>query len=77
MMMLRSRASDKQGDAMAQPFRSLWDKMSPEAQAAAAQQMQALLAALWLQERQQGQPHAQAPAGSVPQAPQTAKVQKE
>jgi hypothetical protein len=76
-MMIISRASDKQGDAMAKPFRSLWDKMSPEAQAAAEQQMQAMLAALSLQELQQGQPHVQAPAGSVPQELQTAKVHKE
>jgi hypothetical protein len=62
---------------MAKPFRSLWDKMSPEAQAAAEQQMQALLAALSLQERQPGQPHAQAPAGRVPPEPQTAKFYKE
>jgi hypothetical protein len=62
---------------MAKPFRSLWDKMAPEAQAAAEQQMQAMLAALSLQEFQQGQPHAQAPAGRVPQEPQTGKAQKD
>jgi hypothetical protein len=44
---------------MAKPFRSLWDKMSPEAQAAAEQQMQALLAALPLQELQEARHRAQ------------------
>jgi hypothetical protein len=38
---------------MAQPFRSLWEKMSPEAQAAAEQKMQAMQAAMPLQELQQ------------------------
>ena len=44
---------------MAQPFRSLWEKMSPEAQAAAEQKMQAMLAALPLQELQQARHRAQ------------------
>jgi hypothetical protein len=38
---------------MPKPFRSLWEKMSPEAQAAAEQKMQAMLAAMPLQELQQ------------------------
>ena len=38
---------------MAKPFRSLWEQMSPEAQAAAEQKMQAMLAALPLHELQQ------------------------
>ena len=62
---------------MAQPFRSLWEKMSPEAQAAAEQQMQAMLAVLSLQERQQVQPHAQAPAGSDPEERQTGEGHQE
>jgi hypothetical protein len=37
---------------MAKPFRSLWEQMSPEAQAAAEQKMQAMLAAMPLQELQ-------------------------
>jgi hypothetical protein len=38
---------------MAQPFRSLWEKMSPDAQAVAEQKMQAMQAAMPLQELQQ------------------------
>ena len=44
---------------MAKPFRTLWEKMSPEAQAAAEQKMQAMLAALPLQELQQARHRAQ------------------
>jgi hypothetical protein len=44
---------------MAKPFRLLRDKMAPEAQAAAEQQMQAMLAALPLQELQQARHLAQ------------------
>ena len=62
---------------MAKPFRSLWDKMSPEAQAAAERQLQAMLAALPHQALPQAPSPAQAPASSDPQAPQTAKSQKE
>lgn len=76
-MAIISRASGKKGDAMAQPFRFLWEQMSPEAQAAAEQQMQAMLAALPRQALQQAQPPAQAPAGRAPQAPQTTEVKKE
>ena len=61
---------------MAKPFRSLWEQMSPEAQAAAEQQMQAMLAALPLQELQQAQPHAQAPAGTGLQEPREPKSEK-
>jgi hypothetical protein len=45
---------------MTQPFRSLWEQMSPDAQAAAEQQMQAMLAALPLQELQQARHRAHA-----------------
>jgi hypothetical protein len=38
---------------MAKPFRSLWEQMSPEAQAAAEPKMQAMLAAMPLQALQQ------------------------
>lgn len=38
---------------MAKPFRSLWEQMSPEAQAAVEQKMQAMLAAMPLQDLQQ------------------------
>ena len=38
---------------MARPFRFLWEKMSPEAQVAAQQKMQAMLAAMPFQELQQ------------------------
>jgi len=63
---------------MAKPFRALWDKMSPEAQAAAARQLQAMLAALPPQALPQAPSPAQAPARSDPQAPQqTAKSHKE
>ena len=72
-----SRASDKKGDAMAQPFRFLWEQMSPEAQAAAEQQMQAMLAALPRQALQQAPPPAQAPTGRAPQEPPMAEVRKE
>ena len=44
---------------MAKPFRTLWEKMSSEAQAAAEQKMQAMLAALPLQELQQARHRAQ------------------
>ena len=44
---------------MAKPFRLLRDKMTPEAQAAAEQQMQAMLAALPLQELQHARQCAQ------------------
>ena len=62
---------------MAKPFRSLWEQMSPDAQAAAEQKLQAMLAALALQERQQARPRPQEPAGTGSQEPQTAEVQKE
>ena len=45
---------------MAKPFRSLWEQMSPEAQAAAEQKMQAMLAAMPLQELQQARHRAHA-----------------
>lgn len=44
---------------MAKPFRSLREKMSPEAQVAAEQKMQAMLATLSLQELQQTRHRAQ------------------
>lgn len=44
---------------MAKPFRTLWEQMSPEAQAAAEQKMQAMLAALPLQELQHARHRAQ------------------
>ena len=44
---------------MAKPFRSLWEQMSPEAQAAAEHKMQAMLAALPLQALQQARHRAQ------------------
>ena len=44
---------------MAKPFRSLWEQMSPDAQAAAEQKMQAMLAALPLQELQRARHRAQ------------------
>ena len=44
---------------MAQPFRTLWEQMSSEAQAAAEQKMQAMLAALPLHELQQARHRAQ------------------
>jgi len=44
---------------MAKPFRTLWEQMSPEAQAAAEQKMQAMLAALPLQELQHARYRAQ------------------
>jgi hypothetical protein len=62
---------------MAQPFRSLWEQMSPEAQAAAEQQMQAMLAALPRQALQQAPQPAQAPTGRTPREPQMAEVHKE
>ena len=45
---------------MAQPFRSLWEQMSPDAKEAAEQKMQAMLAAMPLQELQQARHRAHA-----------------
>jgi hypothetical protein len=52
---------------MAKPFRSLWEKMSPEAQAAAEQKMQAMLAAMPLQELQQARHRAHAHLATIGQ----------
>ena len=62
---------------MAQPFRSLWEKMSPDAQAAAEQKLQAMLAALALQELQQARQRPQAPADPGSQELQADEVRKE
>lgn len=64
------------GDTMAKPFRFLWDKMAPDAQAAAEQQMQAMLAALPVPALQQARQHAPAPAGTSPKEPRPAEVRK-
>jgi len=52
---------------MAKPFRSLWEQMSPDAQAAAEQQMQAMLAALPLQALQQARHRAHAHLATIGQ----------
>ena len=62
---------------MAKPFRSLWEQMSPDAQAAAEQKLQAMLAALALQERQQARQRAPAPADPGSQELQADEVRKE
>ena len=62
---------------MAKPFRSLWEQMSPDAQAAAEQKLQAILAALALQERQQARQRAPAPADRGSQELQADEVRKE
>lgn len=54
---------------MAQPFRSLWEQMSPDAQAAAEQKMQAMLAAMPLQELQQARHRAHAHLTTMGQGP--------
>jgi hypothetical protein len=52
---------------MAKPFRSLWEQMSPDAQAAAEQKTQAMLAALPLHELQQARHRAQEHLATVGQ----------
>ena len=52
---------------MAKPFRSLWEQMSPDAQAAAEQQMQAMLAAMPLQALQQARHRAHAHLATIGQ----------
>ena len=55
---------------MAKPFRSLRDKMSPEAQAAAEQKTQALLEALPLQELRQARQLSQEQLATILQVKQ-------
>jgi transcriptional regulator with XRE-family HTH domain len=55
---------------MAQPFRSLRDKMSPEAQAAAEQKTQALLEGLPLQELRQARQLSQEQLATILQVKQ-------
>jgi DNA-binding transcriptional regulator YiaG len=69
-MMNILRFCDRKDYSMAKPFRSLRDKMSPEAQAAAEQKTQALLEGLPLQELRQARQLSQEQLATILQVKQ-------